>query len=60
MRAMLLYLWSRWQIASGKKMAVRDSHLDSQLDRVSAVSAMETLWLFVSVAWLSLANKGAQ
>lgn len=59
MRAMLLYLWSRWQIASGK-MAVQDSHLDSQLDSVSAVSAMETLWLFVTVAWLSLANTGAQ
>lgn len=56
---MLLYLWSRWQIASGK-MAVQDSHLDSQLDSVSAVSAMETLWLFVTVAWLSLANTGAQ
>lgn len=41
-------------------MAVQDSHLDSQLDLGFAVSALETLWLFVTVAWLNLANTGAQ
>lgn len=39
---------------------VQDSHLHSQLDSAFAVSSMDMLWLFVIVAWQSLANTEAQ
>jgi hypothetical protein len=38
---------------------VQDSHLHPQLDSAFAVSSVDVLWLFVIVAWQSLANTGA-